>query len=168
MPKKLHSSWAWRNKYTERVARPAVFFLLLLVTFQEGSAATGWERLSELRPGDAITVVQMDRKEYSGEFIRVDAGNLFFRANSGELAIERTRIRRVTLRARSKRLRNALIGGGIGVAVALTVDRTLGTYLNNEAGYEPGARALVWTLPIGIGAGLGTATASHPTIYLAK
>src|SRR6266566_2622279 len=76
MPKKLHSSWAWRNKYTERVARPAVFFLLLLVTFQEGSAATGWERLSELRPGDAITVVQMDRKEYSGEFIRVDAGNL--------------------------------------------------------------------------------------------
>src|SRR5207249_6653456 len=97
------------NNYTGRVAGklageyPALFFLLLLVSVREGRAATGWERLSELRPGDAITVVQMDHKEYSGEFIRVSAGNLIFRANSGELAIERLRIWRITWRARSKR-----------------------------------------------------------------
>jgi len=140
---------------------------LLLATLREGRAAATWERLSELHAGDAITVVQMDQKEYPGEFVRVSAENLVLRSGAGELTVERPRIWRVTLRSRSKRLRNALIGGGIGFAVSLTADRTIGAFLNNEGGYHAGARALIWGLPIGIGAGLGGATPSHPTIYQA-
>jgi hypothetical protein len=141
---------------------------LFLATAGESRSAAGWDRLSELRPGDLITVVLMDHTEQAGEFVRVSAENLYLRARTGESGIERARVWRVTLRARSRRLRNVLIGAGIGAAVALTVDKTVGAYLNNEVGYEAGARALVWGLPIGLGAGLGAATASYPTIYRVK
>src|ERR1041384_7910714 len=79
---------------------------LLLATVGEIRGATGWERLSELRPGDRITVVLMDHKEQSGEFVRVSTENLYLRAKTGEVGIERAQIWRVTLRARSRRLRN--------------------------------------------------------------
>ena len=129
-------------------------------------AATGWERLSELQPGDRIVVAQTDRKEYDGQLLRVTADSLSLRAGGSEITLERTQILRVTLR-KSRRLRNALIGAGIGFAVSLTLDKTWGTYLHNETGYHAKAKALIWTLPIGMGAVAGSAAPGYPTVYRA-
>jgi hypothetical protein len=140
--------------------------VVLWIAVAAAHAATGWERLSELRPGDRIVVVQTDGKEYDGQMLRVTADSLSLRAEGSEITVERTKILRVTLR-KSRRLRNALIGAGIGFAVSLTLDKTLGTYLNNETGYHAKAKALIWALPIGMGAVAGSASPGYPTVYRA-
>jgi hypothetical protein len=83
---------------------------------------------------------------------------------AGEQRFLRPDVTRVVSRARSHRLRNALIGAGVGVAISIVTDQTVGTYLRNESNPD-GARPLIWTVPIAAGAAIGAAFPSHPTIY---
>jgi hypothetical protein len=65
-------------------------------------------------------------------------------------------------------MRNILIGAGIGLAVGIAVDRTLGTYIRNERGDIAGVRALTYAAPIALFAGIGAALAPYRTIYRAR
>jgi hypothetical protein len=51
-------------------------------------------------------------------------------------------------------MRNVLIGVGVGAAIGLVTDQTLG-----------GARPLIWALPIAVCGGIGAAIPSYPVIY---
>ena len=64
-------------------------------------------------------------------------------------------------------MRNVLIGAGIGVALGVTIDQTLGAYFRNEAGENDGARALTYIAPIAIFSAIGAALPSYRTIYRA-
>lgn len=128
-------------------------------------AAEGWGRLSELHPGDRITVAQTGGKRQRGEFVNVTATGLSIRTASGESAIPRTDVDRVQSAGKAKLARNAAIGGGIGVAIAVTTDKTLGARLYNEGGYSSGAKAATWIIPIAAGAAIGLLTGRNPTIY---
>jgi uncharacterized membrane protein len=70
---------------------------------------------------------------------------------------------RVISRTQSKRLRNILIGAGVGIVIGVVTDQTLGTRLRNEGGLDNAA--LIWTIPIAAGAGIGAAIPSYPVIY---
>jgi hypothetical protein len=135
------------------------------------SAATAfpqaWDSLSGLKPGDAIVVMDSAGNDHKGQFRSYTADTIRVTTGKSEQAIERTRVRRVQLRTGSRRVRNVLIGAGIGFALGITIDHTLGAYLRNEAGESDGARALTYVAPIGIFSAIGAALPSYRTVYRA-
>ncbi len=145
-----------------------LFFLALLASCVCAGASHDWGKLSELRTGDRIQVIQTDGREQVGNFAAATADALTVTSGSAQTRVERVQVRKVVVLSRSKRLRNTLIGAGIGFAVGLTLDQTLGAYLNNEVGYSAGARTLVYLAPIGLFGGIGAAIGGHPTIYQAR
>jgi hypothetical protein len=129
--------------------------------------AQSWDGLRTLNPGDHIVVLDKDGKDHKGEFRAWTADAIRVAGGKTEESIERSRVRRVQLRTATRRVRNVLIGAGIGTAVAVTVDATLGTYLRNEAGQNAGERALTYVVPIGLFTAIGAALPSYRTIYRA-
>ena len=126
-------------------------------------ASRTWESLAQLNSGAPIEVVTSDRAE-KGEFVSSSTESLTIRTPRGEQRFARAEVVRVVSRAQSHRTRNVLIGVGVGAAIGLVTDQTLGTYLRNEAN-PASARPLIWTLPIAVCGGIGAALPSHPVIY---
>jgi hypothetical protein len=126
-----------------------------------------WESLHELKPGDPIVVIDTAGNDHKGQFQSYTGVTLRLNTGKGDQAIERTRVSRVQVRTSSRRVRNLLIGAGIGVAIGFTIDRTLGAYFRNEAGESAGARALTYVAPIGTFSAIGAALPGYRTIYRA-
>jgi hypothetical protein len=138
--------------------------LLLLVPLLQ-LAAQSWEALSPLRPGDKIRVLEIAGAEHKGAFSSFTAQAITLRTGSGELSVERSRVRRIQVRGSSRRIRNLAIGAAIGVAVGVTVDQTLGAYLRNEAGESTGTRAVTYVAPIALFGGIAAAFPAYRTVY---
>jgi hypothetical protein len=128
--------------------------------------AQSWEELRSLKPGDRVNVLDSAGREHKGVFRTVSADAISLRTNTSEEAIERSRVRRVQVRSNSRRLRNVLIGVGIGVAAGVTLDQTLGARLRNE-GNQSG-RPATYIAPIGLLAGVGAARSANRTVYRAR
>ena len=122
-----------------------------------------WDVLRGLYPGDRIKILDNAGQEFKGAFTSATADSISMKSDNRELAIERPRVRRVQVRASSRRVRNILIGVGLGLAVGVTVDQTVGTYLRNEAGES--RRALTYIAPIALCAGIGAALPAYRTVY---
>src|SRR6476646_961005 len=113
-------------------------------------AAQTWEALSVLKTDDAVKVRSTDGKEYKGKFRSVSATAIALEVKQSEMSVERTRVRRVEIKSSARRWRNVAIGVGIGFAVGLVTDLTLGQYLRNELSEGDCARALTYIVPIGL------------------
>jgi len=140
---------------------------LTLFLLSTAAYAQYWDSLHDLKPGDPIVVMDTDGNDHKGLFRAYTADTIRLDTGKGEQAITRARVRRVQVRTSSRRLRNLLIGAGIGVAVGLTIDHTLGTYFRNEAGESAGARALTYVAPIAVFSGIGAALPGYRTVYRA-
>ena len=68
------------------------------------------------------------------------------------------------VRCNARRTRNLLIGLGIGVAVGVTADQTVGAYVRNESNESAGARAITYLAPIALFGAIG-ALPAYRTIY---
>ena len=134
---------------------------LICTSFLNGAPKT-WAAVGRLTPGTPVEVVTSSGPEM-GQVVSSSTEDLTIRTNGREHKFARSEILRVTSRARSKRLRNMLIGAGIGVGVSLLADRTIGTYLRNES--SSNGRPFIWTIPIAAGAGIGAAFPGYPVIY---
>jgi len=130
--------------------------------------AQSWDRLRELQPGQSIKVKEIDGPQHSGTFRSVSADRLTMTDGKGEISIEQAKIRRVQVRSGERRLRNFLIGAGIGAAIGVVTDNTLGAYLRNESGESSGARAASYLVPIGVVGGIAAAVPAYQTIYQTK
>jgi hypothetical protein len=142
------------------------FVLIALATVgivPAAPASTNWENLGQLRSGAPVEVFTSDRAE-KGEFVSSSTESLTIRTIRGEQRFLRPEVLRVVSRAQSRRMRNALIGAGVGVAIALAVDQSVGRFLRNESN-PSSARPLIWTLPIALCSGVGAAFPSYPVIY---
>src|SRR5215813_6433299 len=122
-----------------------------------------WKNLGKLNPGTPIEIVTSDRVE-KGEFVSSSTESLTIRTRRGEQRFLRQEVVRVVSRSQSRRMRNVLIGVGVGAAIGLVTDQTIGRYLRNESN-PAGARPLIWTLPIALCGGIGAASPSYPVIY---
>jgi hypothetical protein len=122
-----------------------------------------WESLSQIKPGTPIEVVTNDRAE-KGEFVSTSTESLTINTRGGEQRFLRPEVVRVVSRRQSRRMRNLLIGVGVGAAIGLITDETLGAYLRNESN-PAGARPLIWTVPIALCGGIGVAFPSYSVIY---
>jgi hypothetical protein len=130
--------------------------------------AQTWETLRGLRAGDRVYVLDSAGKQHKGTFSSLSDEALSISAGKTQVSIERARVRRVDIPSSSRRIRNALIGAGVGFAVGLATDLTLGAYLRNESGESGGARALTYILPIALVGGVAAAVPGHKTIYRSR
>ena len=155
-----------------------VFSLLLVTTIFSVSLPAqepgkhSWGNLQQLRVGQKIEVVDTNLKKYKGTFLSFSEEAISLRVKKQEVGVQREDVFRVSLRKKSKRLRNALIGlaigAGAGVAAAEISIRA------SEPGFFP-ERAF-WQVPyvvllsagIAAGAGIGAAFPGYQTIYRAK
>jgi hypothetical protein len=126
-------------------------------------ASKTWESLGQLNSDAPIEVVTSDRAE-KGEFVSSSTESLTIHTRRGEQRFLRSEVVRVVSRTQSRRTRNVLLGVGVGAAISLVIDQTLGTYLRNESNPASG-RPLIWTLPIALCGGIGAAFPSYPVIY---
>jgi len=137
-----------------------------LAQSEEGS----WAKLSALRPGQNIQVVETTSKKHSGVFVSVSDTAISYRETAGEHSIPKQDVRTVKLMQNTHRLRNTLLlgaaGAGVGAAIGAATHHGCST---QSFCLDVGGRAL----PAGIGAvigGLGGAVVgvvlpSHSTIY---
>src|SRR5690242_19643860 len=109
-----------------------VFISLAVIACGLPLQAQSWEALSSLKPDDQVRILDAAGQEHKGSFVAVSSGVITLRSGNGDVNVERARVRRVAVRSGSRRLRNALIGAGIGLAIGLVVDNTLGVRLRNE------------------------------------
>src|SRR5207253_97506 len=91
-------------------------------------ASKTWDSVRQLRPGAPIEVVTTGRAA-KGEFVSSSTEGLTIRTRSGEQRFARPDVARVVSRTQSRRVPNILIGVGIGAAISLVTDQTLGTRL---------------------------------------
>ena len=125
-------------------------------------AAQSWDSLRELR-GQHVKVVNTTGEEQKGICASVTADGITVQAGANRVTIERNKVRRVQVRSGARRVRNVLIGVGIGLAVGITVDQTLGTYLRNETGDS--GRGITYAAPIVVFGGIGAALPGYRTVY---
>ena len=141
--------------------------LLVLLACGFSLQAQPWDALRGLKPGDKIKVTDSSHGEYQGAFRALSEQAVSLETRKGVVEVERTRVRRVWVRAGSHRVRNILIGAGIGLAVGVAVDQSAGRYFRNESGENSGARALTYIAPVALFAGIGAALPAYRTIYRA-
>ena len=142
--------------------------LLLLALVSAGVAlaasnSRAWENLGKLNAGAPIEVITGNRAE-KGEFVSSSSESVTIHTRGGEQKFLRQDVVRIVSRTQSRRLRNALIGAGVGAAIGLITDQTLGTLLRNESNPD-NARLLIWALPIAACGGIGAIFPSYPVIY---
>jgi hypothetical protein len=142
---------------------PSVVIAALTVSLVH---AQSFEALRGIQPGRTVRITDTAGKRQTGVW-KADANDAAsFTTKEGEIALPHARIRRVELKTPGRRARNAAIGAGIGVAVAVTVDSTLGTLLRNESSTD-GGRAITYLASIGIGTALGALTGGWHTVWRA-
>ena len=128
--------------------------------------AQSWDELRGLQPGDKIKVAGTAHEEYQGRFQAFSERGISLETGKGVVEVERGRVRRVQVRASSRRVRNLLIGAAIGAAVGIAVDQTVGRYLRNETGDQ--YRAVTYIAPIAVFAGIGAAIPAYRTVYRSR
>jgi hypothetical protein len=129
--------------------------------------AQSWDSVRALGAGARVKVREIGGIEHKGNVTAVTPEAISVATGSATLAIERTKVARVQVHGKSRRPRNIAIGAGIGVAVALTVDQTLGTYLRNEGAGGGSGRAITYLAPIGLFGAIAAAMSPYKTIYRA-
>jgi hypothetical protein len=150
------------------------FLALLLSAFgaTAGSplraANSRWENLCILRPGQQIRVVLNDGNSYQGEFQALIDEVITLRQATGEQTFARKDVLRVFSKKESHRVRNLLIGAGIGAMLAaLAVKANSSTWFENT-----GMRDIGWVWPVGLGVfgGIGAAmpTGGWHEVYRAQ
>ena len=125
-----------------------------------------WDTVRAVKPGEQIQIRDAEGNRHHGTLTSVSADAITLQTRRGPLSIDASRVRTVQTPSSSRRLRNLVIGAAIGVGVGVAIDQSVGTYLRNESGFGPGARAVTYVAPIAVGGGLG-ALPAYRTIYRA-
>jgi hypothetical protein len=140
---------------------------------QAAADETGWSNLQQLRVGQKIEVVDTNLKKHKGTFLSFSDEAISLRVGKDEVGVQRPNVLRVSLREKSKRLRNALIGMAIGAGAgvaAVEICAQASSGLSPCLGQDFRATAYAILVPVGgaVGAGIGAAFPGYQTIYRAK
>jgi hypothetical protein len=119
-----------------------------------------WEKLKQLNRGLTIKINLNDAKSYRGELRGSSDEEILVRLISGETTFARQNIRRVSVKGESHRLRNTLLGAGLGAGFGLGVAGGLGGW-----GRVVGA---IFFVPPGAGVGAIIPTGRWHEVYRSR
>ena len=106
-----------------------------------------WNNLKQLVAGQEVRVLLNDGSSHQGSFQSQNDEAIVIRSTTGEQALPKSEVRKVSVKGRSRRGRNAAVGvavvGGAGAAFGALVDSAFSTYPKGTAAFA------------GIGAGVG-------------
>jgi hypothetical protein len=147
-----------------------ILFLICILGISCASLAqtdqASWAKLSALRQGQKIQVVDVTSKKHSGVFSSVSDTSISYKENATDQTTERRDVRSVKLMEHSHRLRNTLIGAGVGAGAGAGI--TAAAWEDHGFLGSKGAGAAVGAVIGGIsGAIIGSLLPSHSTIYSA-
>ncbi len=124
-----------------------------------------WSNLRQLRVGGQVEVVRVDATSVRGRLVALDDSSITVRKEYGDVLVPRGDTSRVISRAKSRRLRSALIGAVIVGGAALAAGAAA------RAHGDPETRGIVVPLALigsGLGAAVGVGFANYPTVYSAE
>ena len=133
-----------------RVILGLLFVLLASVGALAQGPANSWDNLKQLVPGEGIRIVLKDAKSYRVTFESFDGGGIVVRTATSQQTYARDTVLRVSSKGQSHRLRNALIGAGIGAGIS-----GAGVAASDSSDPESGAIGAVVGIPIATIAGAG-------------
>jgi len=143
-----------------------LFCLVVAAGSPVRAGSSEWNYLTNLQLGQLIRVELNDARSYEGLLQAVHAEDITLRQSIGEQTYERKNVLRVYFKDKNHRLRNTLIGAGIGVGLAALAVKA------NHTGENTGIRSIGWVWPVGIGVfgGIGAAmpTAGWHLVYRAR
>jgi len=122
-------------------------------------ALSDWSSVTRLPPESDLRLILSNGRTLSGILVAATSASLTLNVSTGQEVHRRQDIRRVQLRGQGRRLRNALVGFGVGAGVGLVagvgVDRSRS---RDSFNIVPNAGVLVLT-PIGgiVGTVIGVA-----------
>ncbi len=151
-----------------------VFSLLLVTTIfsvslpAQESGEHSWENLQQVRVGQKIEVVDTNLKKLKGTFLSFSDEAISLRVGKDEVGVQRPKVFRVSSREYSKRLRNTLIGLGIGAAAGAVVGAVAVAGKPRQAGERQLSMVIGTLMGSGAGAAVGSAIPAFQTIYRAK
>ncbi len=130
-----------------------IFSALIAAASPLRAAKSDWNHLQALKPDVQVRVVQNDDKSYEGAFQSMNDSGITLRLAAGSQTFARPDIFRIYFRSKNNRLRNTLIGVGIGAALAALAQGA------NHWGENTGIRTIWWVWPVGMGTfgGIGAA-----------
>jgi hypothetical protein len=137
--------------------------LLALIVCSLPLLAQSWDPVRTLPIGAHVKVRETGGVEHKGSVTAITPEAISIATNGATLSVEKSRVNRIQVRNAGRRARNIAIWTGIGVAVAVTIDQTLGVRLRNEGGDS--GRAITYIAPIGLFGALGATRSSYRTIY---
>ncbi|MCH8947858.1 MAG: hypothetical protein IH789_09570 [Acidobacteria bacterium] len=122
--------------------------------------------------GQKIEVVDTNLKKLKGTFLSFSEEAISLRVKKQEVAVQREDVFRVSLRKKSKRLRNVLIGLAIGAGAGAAL-AAADSARASDPGLGPDLRFIAYAIlvPVGgaVGAGIGAAfPPGYQTIYRAE
>jgi hypothetical protein len=149
-----------------------IFWILACLLAMPSVASAQWENLNTLQAGQKIQVLQTSKKD-SGTFLSVSDKEISLQGKSGAQTIQRQNVRSVKLMENRHRLRNTLIGSGIGAAAGAGIGAAAYQPCSPTSTFcvAPGGRGLPTAIGAVLGAAGGAAVGalwpSHETIYRA-
>ena len=102
--------------------------------------AGSWDQVAKLQTGQPIRVIDKSGTQHSGRFSTLTDAAISLTTTKSDVRIDRADVEKIEVQA-EHRVRNGLIGAGIGLAVGITIDQTVGKYFRNESGESNGVRA---------------------------
>jgi outer membrane lipoprotein SlyB len=141
-----------------------IFFSAVPCALLAQANQASWSALSGLRPGQKIEVADTSSKKHSGTFLNVSDTAISTQGNASEQTTLRPQVRSVRLMESSHRMRNALIGAGIGAGAGGGI--TAAAWEQHGFLGSKGTGAAVGAIIGGVaGAIVGVLSPSHKTIY---
>ena len=128
-------------------------------------AESSWENLSRLQAGQKIEVIDSSMKMLQGAYLSHSDEAINIQHKNGPVSVPRSNVIRVSSREHSKRLRNALIGMGIGGAAGIAIGGAAG---KGDPEAQAIFTAVAMPIGLGVGGGLGAVFPRFQTIYRAR
>jgi hypothetical protein len=120
------------------LARAAMLLPILSLAAAAQTSASKWDALKMLAPGTGVRVASANAKPIQGALESVTDSDLVLRQADGPKSFGRTQILSVSVKGKDRRLRNALIGLGVGTAAGLAIGYGIGHAQANSCSNKGG------------------------------
>ncbi len=132
-----------------------------------GAERGSWDEVQGLSTGQILKIATKGGTTHKGAFASLAGTSLRIVEGSAEASISKDDVLRVEVRAEGRRARNVLIAAGVGLAIGIVLDQTLGTIARNETGEDSGTRVATVALPAALLGGIAALFPGYRTVYRA-